>query len=312
MSTRFLLAKFVPDLRRMEPRNIGVVVWSEEAVVCRFAGESEDGVRPPANLHVSPNAYRQWVDYWRLWIMRDKIKGDDGVEVKRSEARFLDVLKQKSREQFMLIDGGLLMKNVGSNDLPELLNELFEELVGTGKPPTKLDAHAESAQRLHNAAKKAMKEAALDRRPDFHSSFDWFCPVGKTKTKQHFHFDWALHGRRPKMLMSRLLLWNQSDVESLAFKFEKMRDAYDLPKEQCTAMVYATGDVLKEKDVKAAKKMMEEIGTVVNLADGERAADSLRSLAPSLRNTSTALLRHRGARPSSFLRRMSSDDIRAS
>lgn len=306
MSTKFLLAKYVPDLRRMEPRNIGVVVWSEEAVVCRFAGESEDGVRPPANLHVSLNAYRQWVDYWRLWVSRDKIKGDDGVEVKRSDVRFLDVLKQKSREQFLLIDGGFLMKDVGPKELPVLLDELFEELVGTGKPPPKLDAHAESAQRLRQAAKKVLKESALDQRSDFQSNYNWLCPVGMTK--QHFQFDFALHGRRPKMLMSRLLLWEQSDVESLAFKFEKMRDAYDLPREQCTALVYATNDILKEKDVKAAKKMMELFGTVVNLADENRAADSLRSLAPSNKNSSTACLRPRGSRQSSFLRRLSSGD----
>ena len=26
---RFLIAKYAPDLRRMEPRNIGVIVWNE-------------------------------------------------------------------------------------------------------------------------------------------------------------------------------------------------------------------------------------------------------------------------------------------
>lgn len=39
---RYLIAKYIPDLRRMEPRNIGVIVWSPQGVAARFAAEKAD------------------------------------------------------------------------------------------------------------------------------------------------------------------------------------------------------------------------------------------------------------------------------
>ena len=39
---RDLLAKYIPDPLRMEPRNIGVVLWADGNVTAwRFAGESD-------------------------------------------------------------------------------------------------------------------------------------------------------------------------------------------------------------------------------------------------------------------------------
>ena len=38
---RYLLAKYIPDHLRMEPRNIGVVLWAEGNVTARFFGESD-------------------------------------------------------------------------------------------------------------------------------------------------------------------------------------------------------------------------------------------------------------------------------
>ena len=33
---KYLIAKYIPDLNRMEPRNIGIVVWSPEGIEARF------------------------------------------------------------------------------------------------------------------------------------------------------------------------------------------------------------------------------------------------------------------------------------
>jgi hypothetical protein len=39
---RYLIANYIPDLRRMEPRNIGVVLWALGAVVREPLGESRE------------------------------------------------------------------------------------------------------------------------------------------------------------------------------------------------------------------------------------------------------------------------------
>ena len=65
LSARFLLAKHVPDLRRMEPRNIGVIVWAHGHVRARFAGDP--GSSKPKDA--GPNSsYQEWVTYWRNQI----------------------------------------------------------------------------------------------------------------------------------------------------------------------------------------------------------------------------------------------------
>src|SRR5207237_10908789 len=39
---RYFLARYVPNLDRGEPRNIGVLVWSPDGVAARFLAESPD------------------------------------------------------------------------------------------------------------------------------------------------------------------------------------------------------------------------------------------------------------------------------
>lgn len=44
-SVRYLVAKYIPELLRNEPRNVGVIVWTPEKVDARFWGENgEDNV----------------------------------------------------------------------------------------------------------------------------------------------------------------------------------------------------------------------------------------------------------------------------
>ena len=43
MSTpRYLIAKYIPDLQRVEPQNIGVIVWAPGVAAARFAAEKAD------------------------------------------------------------------------------------------------------------------------------------------------------------------------------------------------------------------------------------------------------------------------------
>src|SRR4051812_28985393 len=103
---RFLLAKYAPDLRRMEPHNCGVVVWSPEGMAARFLGEQADGkIRPPGFVESDGrHGYREWVHYWKEMLSRPEIKTAKGVAVPKSSPEFLDVLRSKSKLHFMLVD----------------------------------------------------------------------------------------------------------------------------------------------------------------------------------------------------------------
>src|SRR4029077_9353434 len=118
---RFLIAKYVPDLRRMEPKNIGVIVWSNGTVRAKFVGEVRNGephVAPPAYLHVeSRNAYRQWIEYWRAVIEKDSLQKDDGTIVDRNNPEFIAAIQAKSKQQYLLASGGEFLTKIGAGEI---------------------------------------------------------------------------------------------------------------------------------------------------------------------------------------------------
>jgi len=78
-TTKYLLAKYIPDLHRFEPRNIGVIVWSPLGIEARFLAEypnrpgEVDGRSIPGFV-TSASAYKQWVRYWRDAISGTSIR----------------------------------------------------------------------------------------------------------------------------------------------------------------------------------------------------------------------------------------------
>lgn len=268
----------------MEPRNIGVIVWADGRVAARFAGETRNGsveLNEPKYLDIgSMNAYRQWVGYWRDQIDRQSIRKTSGATVARTEPDFLDTLRTKSKRQYLLVDGGFYTKQIRANELNDVVDDLFGELVAVESEQEKSAEHREAARALYRASDVAMRESGLAEHPDFHRGYDWLCPV--EETKQHFHFDYAIHQRkpaRPAMVMMRVLLWRLQNVHSTAFRFQCMRSAYKLPRERCAALVYATeSDLAENDDMLQAWRMMDSFGTVVNMLDVDTAARRLRSM----------------------------------
>jgi hypothetical protein len=67
---RYLVAKYISDLQRMEPRNIGIVVCASGVTCARFLGEKPgrpghvDGRKVPPFV-TSVAAYKQWIEFWR-------------------------------------------------------------------------------------------------------------------------------------------------------------------------------------------------------------------------------------------------------
>jgi hypothetical protein len=114
----YLVAKYVLDLRRMEPRNIGVIVWAGGAVGARFLAERSeqpgevDG-RSVAAFVTSPNAYKQWVRFWRRELDKPAVRLLTGGEpVVRSSPDYLKALAASGRGNFQLVVGGQLLDPV--------------------------------------------------------------------------------------------------------------------------------------------------------------------------------------------------------
>ncbi|HEY1068705.1 MAG TPA: hypothetical protein VGE52_21460, partial [Pirellulales bacterium] len=131
---RFSIAKYVPDLRRMEPRNIGVVVWSETGVAARFAGEfasrpgEVDGRSIPKFVN-SASAYRQWIRHWRKVLDKPSVRSSSGELTSRSSPAFLKALAGDERGNYYLVESGELLDPPEPEGIEVFTAWLYEQLV---------------------------------------------------------------------------------------------------------------------------------------------------------------------------------------
>ena len=123
MVPRFLIAKYVPDLSRMEPRNIGVILWSNGVFSSKFLAEKD------ATFVNEIPVYRRWVDYWTDLMSRSEIPGPRRRPVPVSDSCCIEVLISTQKGNYILVDSGELLTSVGKRDLPAATNHLFSELV---------------------------------------------------------------------------------------------------------------------------------------------------------------------------------------
>ncbi len=274
---KFLIAKYAPDLRRMEPRNFGLIAWSPEAVSARFLGESPDGgIRAPAFVHPDTrHAYKQWVEYWRLMINKKSITTKTGDEAKQSDPRFLDVLRSKVKPQFFLVDAGSLMEAVDPQDFEEMTDELFETLVQDERSSSGQD----HSLKLRAATNKVIKRSKVREAGDFQESFPILCPVG-THHKP-FTFDYAFGPTEsPKAIFHRVLLSQAKSLHSTLFMFEHLKSSNINRLNRITrcAFVYsadiATGDADTANDV----DILREYAEVIDVSNEEGAAETVSRL----------------------------------
>ncbi len=111
----WLLAKYMPDLRRREPRNVGVVVFADARAVMRFRGMRPDGsVDGRAAPVAAVEVYKGWIEYWQYLA---------GVTTDPDEW-----CRHRSFENYWMERGGELL--AGDIDEPGvLLEHLYRELV---------------------------------------------------------------------------------------------------------------------------------------------------------------------------------------
>jgi hypothetical protein len=66
MNATWLVAKYMDDLRRREPKNVGVILLSDHGSLSRFKGEKTDGEIDGRKINVgSVENYKAWVEHWK-------------------------------------------------------------------------------------------------------------------------------------------------------------------------------------------------------------------------------------------------------
>ncbi len=284
---RYVLAKYVPNLLRFEPRNIGVIVWSPDAILARFAGEKPgvpgeiDGRTIPSFI-TSPSAYRQWVRYWRATINKTEIPRPGGPPVPRTSPDFIETLKTSGRGEFLVTDGGFLLDEIPVGNLSELADYLFTTLV---EVPSIVVEVAD--QSLDEVCESLIGETRLAEDKNLVRGYSLECPIKSPRSEnlfENFKFSYGYKNGEIRGLFHQVPLSTRQkttlkkSIHDSAWMFEKVINADIITYERSGALIYAPDDKLADPDIRSAIAVLSSAARVINVANREKAADEFRKL----------------------------------
>jgi hypothetical protein len=268
--TRYFLAKYLPDIRRGEPRNIGVIVWSPFGLAARFLAEEDqatsvDGRSVPSFV-TSVSAYKQWIQYWRYQLTKDEIssapsEGSSSGSVSRRSPDFIDAMMKSSRGNFLLTEGGFVVDSITEDDLTELTDHLFNSLVETA-------AQEEPRDRgLEEVCDELLKESSLWRDHRFQRHYAVECPVANTTVIYLFNyavFDSSLRRLYQLVPLSKRRTSQQKNIHDAAWTFQNVSKARIIPPEDTAALVFIREEQKKDDEL---RRYLDELKTVTRVID---------------------------------------------
>lgn len=280
-TTKYLLAKYIADLHRFEPRNIGVIVWSPLGVEARFLAEHPgrpgevDGRSLPGFV-TSLSAYKQWVRYWRNAVSGETFKPAEGGEpVLVSSAAFMEALQQTNRGNFVIVEGGDLLDEVRGEELELVANQLFTSLVETNAAEEPRDLN------LDEVWERLLTTTELKNNPHYHRNYPVQCTVAGTEQEYLFSDAYAngtLERLYQRVSLPKRKLTLQKNVHDTAWRFEKVIEANIIPAEKTGAIVYLTEEQQTQPEVERALRELGSVTKIINLRNEAAAIQEIQQL----------------------------------
>jgi hypothetical protein len=264
--THFVVAKYIADRRKMEPRNIGIIAWNDGLVRGRFAGETEGLLKPPR--FIAPDArkaYGKVIASWRYQFDKPELPIGNGCpRVSRSSPEFLQAIQKFSQENFILVEGG----HVTGVPLEKAVDRLFNELVDDSN-------QYEARERSGLQSRCDSLFAELDGNERFHKNL----PV-KCSGEENFPFTFTYgfgDAERPEVLLQVVAVANEAQVTSAAMKFRCVaQDDGIIPRDRCACLIDARShsqmltrhitflnrycDIVNVSDPQAASRQLNRMG----------------------------------------------------
>jgi hypothetical protein len=260
--TAWLLAKYVPDLRRREPRNIGVIVIGDDgAVATRFIGETRSGVVDGRAVRFigSGPVYREWINYWRKLAAS---KPDELIKLAASGA---------SDENYFLEAGGQLVLGGNGVSPVDLLDDVYTALVDDA-PDTSQESVASLAEQVISPLRSRLPKPIL---------VESLIEVATGDAIDQLRFDYRYNNGVPN-LMQRVSLtfsdqrsWDR--VHAAAWTFEQVQRSNDpaLAGARFIAL-YKPRD--QDLDLDRQLGQLERLANTINVAEPEQATATLESM----------------------------------
>lgn len=235
----YLLAKYIPDLKRVEPRNVGIILWTPVGVRGQFLferpfGSGEVDGRAVPNWIGNLTAYKQWVAYWRKSISSETFQvPTGGTPIALSAPEFVRAIQSANNGNFVLVEGGQLLDDVPADELDDACKHLFNMLVAS------LPLEAPRDLTLDERWEEALAQVQLKSHPLYKRNYS--VPT----TRETFIFTDALANGAPKRLYERVPFASRPTIftknaHHAAWQFEKVTQAGLINRDDTAAIISLT------------------------------------------------------------------------
>jgi hypothetical protein len=210
----YQLIRYVPDLRRMEPQNIGVIVQGDPGVTYRLWSHFRPlGDKPDFDYA----NFRKWREFFEAEINGPQIKM---FQPRRDRPEFLEYLQSRCRGNYIVTQA--LNVAMQTENIEDVKNFLYETLV---RSPQDEPHPAEQPVRRFREQLQVRK---LDKSPFLHRDEYVVLPGGDSEL---FHWQYEKnHGSNMKVLIEPVqwldkIRITQLELEHVLSAAKKVRDA---------------------------------------------------------------------------------------
>jgi len=258
----------------MEPRNIGVFLWSAGKMRSRFL-ESD-----AADFVNDRKTFDRWKAYWTTLAESDAIRPKRGKPVPVKDESSVDALIGTQDGNYLLVDAGEMLEAVGRRNLSDATNFLFRELVAPPKPE-----HRDAGDSLKAKCDALLEMSGLNRREDFRARYP--VPLALYGQKHPVHFSFGFGSGVPESLFQRVVLSNELSVNNAAMTLHNVSDQAIVDSGRCAA-IYQSSTISSASSEKALKWLericpvidvdaINSYGTIVGIAEKTTASARLSS-----------------------------------
>lgn len=267
-TTKYLLAKYIPDLHRFEPRNIGVIVWSPLGIEARFLAEfpnrlgEVDGRSIPSFV-TSASAYRQWIRYWRDAIDGSIIHSLGGGDVVSSSSpAFVEALQQTARGNFVVVDSGTVLDDISEEEMPTVADQLFAQLIEVNSAEEQRDIG------FDELCDSLMTRAQIKHHRNFHDRYPVRCTV--RGVDEEFFFSHAIANGKLDRAYQRFPIPRrksqlQKNRDATAWMLESILTANLITSDKTVLLLAATPEQASQTEVDKTIRLLGSMSRVVNI-----------------------------------------------
>lgn len=278
MKPIYFVAKYVRDVMRMEPVNIGVILWNGGQVFCRFRGASinENGKIECDGRALrwvgNPGNYQQWIEYWVGKIRSIPSNAEDDA------VTAILTSTNKRAGNYWLIEGGFLLDD--ADDVESAGEHLYGLLVDDRKESKETVIVSQTEKfNFDTCCKELLRRSGWAESKGFYSDREIVCDLGNN-VPLSLNVSYALYNGKLRSIIQEVSATPRESnfemrVHDTAFKIEKIRSGQGIEKSDALIFFRNRDEYESSQKSRELLKLMEYVGNAVDIAQPERALEEL-------------------------------------